>query len=135
MDYDTKLVLARSRTPHQCQTPFFSALVGKIHPYALNKIHEQLRKHPLSQCSGTFRSAQGLPCAHDLLSIRQQQVHIPLQSIHGHRHFDRILTAIPLLEQPDTEIILDPLLVQPRGLPQGALNRGVRPAQASRGRS
>ena len=70
MDYDTKLALARSRTPHQCQTPIFSDLVGKI----LNKIHEQLRKlsHPLSQCSGTFRSAQRLPCAHDLLSIRQQ---------------------------------------------------------------
>ena len=137
MDYDTKLALARSRTPHQCQTAIFSALVGKIHPYTLNKIHEQLRKlsHLLSQCSGTFRSAQGLPCAHDLHSILQQQVHSPLQSIHGHWHFDRLLTAIPLLEQPDTEIILDPLLVQPRGQPQGALNRGVGPAQTSRGRS
>ena len=73
--------------------------------------------HPLSQCSGTFRSAQGLPFAHDLLSIRQQQIHIPLQSIHGHWHFDRLHTAVPLLEQPDTEIILHPVLVQPRGRP------------------
>lgn len=74
MDYDTKLALAGSCTAHQCQTPIFSALVGKVHPYALNKIHEQLRKlsYSLLERSGSFRSAQGLPCAHDLLSIRQR---------------------------------------------------------------
>ena len=105
---------------------FFSALVGKVHPYALKKSHEQLRKlsHPLSQCSGTFCSAQGLPCAHDLLSLRQRQVHIPLQSRHGHWHFDQIVTGFPLLELPDTVIILDLVLAQPRGRPQGALKGG-----------
>lgn len=137
MDYDTELALAHSRILINMKHLFFLALVGKVHPNALNKIHEQLRKlsHPLSQCSGTFRSAQGLPCAHDLLSIRQRQVHIPLQSILRHWHFDWLLTEIPLLEQPDTEIILDPVLVQPRGRPQGALNRSRGPAQASRERS
>lgn len=116
---------------------FFLTLVGKVHPYALNKIHEKLRKlsHPFSQCSGIFLSAQGLPFAHDLLSICQQHVHIPLQSIHGHWHLDRLFTEIPLLEQPDTEIILDPVLVQPRGRPQRALNRRMGPAQVSQERS
>ena len=32
MDYDTKLALARSRTPHQCQTPIFRPLLEKSIP-------------------------------------------------------------------------------------------------------
>lgn len=102
MDYDTKMALARSYTPHRCQTHIFSALVGKAHPYALQKIHKQLRKllHPLSQLSGTFGSAQRLACALLYLapmvtmcpwfSLRQRWAHIPLQTIHGHWHFELI---------------------------------------------
>lgn len=71
-DYITNLALSRTRTSHQCQTPIFSALIGKIHSYALHKVSDQLNKlaRPLPLCSGTYRAVNGLPCAHELLHIR-----------------------------------------------------------------
>lgn len=49
----TNLALSRMRTPHQCQIPIFSALIGNIHPYALHKVFDQLNKlaRPLPLCS------------------------------------------------------------------------------------
>ena len=44
---------------------------------------------------------------------------------------DRLLTVISFLEQPDTEIVLGPVLVQPRRRPQRALNRRIVLAQTS----
>lgn len=123
-DYITNLALSRTRTPHQFQTPIFSALIGKIHPYALHKVSDQLNKlaHPLPLCSGTYRAVNGLPCAHELLHIRTNNTYIPFNAIHGHWHFYRALTAANI-DPPPIIPVLDPLPVHPRGRPERALNR------------
>lgn len=117
-DYNTNLALSRTRTPHQFQTPIFSALIGKIHPYALHKVSDQLNKlaHLLPLCSGTYRAVNGLPCAHELLHIRTNNTYIPFNAIHGHWHFDRALTAANIGPPPIIPV-LDPLPVHPRGRP------------------
>lgn len=58
-------------------------------------------------------------------SSLRTQLYIPLQTIKVQEDYHRSLTAIPLLEQPDTEIILD-LVTQPRGRPQGGHQLAIR---------
>ena len=103
--------------------PLFTAVINKIHPYALGKINEQLNKlarpQTLPVCSHTFCAVMGLPCAHKLFEIRNQHGYICLESIHGHWHYNRAITAT-IQDPPMPPPILDPIAIQPRGRPRGA---------------
>ena len=68
-----------------------------------------------------------LPCAHDLLEIRNQHGYIRLESIHGHWHYNLAITAT-IQDPPMPPPILDPIAIQPRGRPRGALNRRQNPS-------
>ena len=41
-DYMNNLTRSHSKMPHQSMQPLFTAVINKIHPYALDKIDEQL---------------------------------------------------------------------------------------------
>ena len=124
-DYMNNLTQPHSRLPHQSIQPLFTEIISKIHPYALGKINEQLNKLAQAQtlplCSHTFRVVMSLPCADELFEIRNQHGYIVLESINGHWHYNRADTPMPTP-------ILDPIAVQPRRLPRGALTRRQNPA-------
>lgn len=70
----------------------------------------------------SFRAVMSLLCADELFEIRNQHGYIVLESIHGHWHYNRADTPMP-------PPILDPIAVQPRRLPRGALVRRRNPAK------
>ena len=96
-------------------SPDIFRLNQKIDPYALYKLSNQLNElaHPLSQRTSTYRTFNGLPCAHDVLRIRINNTYIPLNVVLCHWHFDRALTVAniypPLLYryQIDSQFILE----------------------------
>lgn len=115
--------------------PFSTAIINKIHPYALGKINEQMNKlaqpQTLLVCSHTFHTVMGLSCAHELLEICKQHSYICLERIHGHWHYNRTVTATiqdPSIPPP----ILNPITIQPRGRLRGALNWRQNPSTNER---
>ena len=124
--YTSELAQAMIRPTHSTHQPLYSAVLSKVHPYALGKILEQQQKLlrlPLPPCTGTFTHSMGLPCSHNLLILRQNNSYIRLEDIHPHWFFDRTSLPTVYLQPP---VILDPLLVIcRRRRPRRAGNRQV----------
>jgi len=86
-----KIDSEKSRIPHRFNTPFYSEVVRKVSVCALKKIHDQGQRidnmgpgQELPPCSGSFKSSHGLPCAHDILELRQSGQNLTMDHIHQH---------------------------------------------------
>ncbi|CAG8613947.1 3445_t:CDS:2, partial [Cetraspora pellucida] len=70
--------------------PLYSNIRGKVSTFTLKKINEQCQKtnraiteEPLPPCTGSFSKTMGLPCAHTISLLENDQA-LTLDSIHEH---------------------------------------------------
>jgi len=77
------------RVPHKIRIPFFDQVITQVSTFALNKIFQQYQlasaatdKTPLKECTQSFTSTFGLPCAHTILRRRQTGGKLLLGDIH-----------------------------------------------------
>lgn len=79
----------------------FSPVLRQITHHALRLIHKEYEKalHPteISPCSGYYRQALGLPCAHDLLDFLRIGKPLSVELFDRHWHKDALTT--------DTDVI------------------------------
>ena len=126
------------RPKHSTNIPLFAAILQQVHSYALQKLVREYTKLPKSgpppsSCSCSIQQSIGLPCYHTIWARRQEVGVIRLEDIHPHWHVTRpepgalsgqsILYPLP---------VLNPLPVQGRGRPRGALGGVVRPTSTRR---
>ena len=127
------------RPRHSVNTPLFAAILQHIHAYALQKILQEERKLPArggpppSSCTCSIQQSMGLPCYHKIWQRRQESGAIRLEDIHPHWYITRPEPG------PDSRLpishplpVLNPLPVQGRGRPRGALGGVVRPTSTRR---
>jgi hypothetical protein len=121
---------------HSTNIPLFAAVLGRVHSFALHKITQEVTRLPLSgpprsECSCTIRQSFGLPCHHEIWEIKAINRTIQLEDIHPHWYFTREDEATSLeLSRPLP--VLNPLVIQGRGRPRGALGGVVRPTNTRR---
>jgi hypothetical protein len=126
------------RPKHSVNTPIFAAVLQHIHAYALQKIVEERKKVPARgspppSCTCLIQQSLGLPCYHKIWQRQQESGVIRLEDIHPHWYItrpepgldSRVSTSHPLP-------VLNPLPVQGRGRPRGALGGVVRPTNTRR---
>jgi hypothetical protein len=126
------------RPKHSVNIPLFTAVLQHVHAYALQKILLEQAKLPArggpeSSCTCSIKESMGLPCYHTVYQRQQESGVIRLEDIHPHWYVIRpepgthsrptILHPLP---------VLNPLPVQGRGRPRGALGRAVRPTSTRR---
>jgi hypothetical protein len=126
------------RPRHSVNTPFFAAVLQHVHAYALQKIVEERKKLPAKgkppppTCVCSIQQSLGLPCYHTIWKRQQESGVIRLEDIHPHWYITRpepgpdsgLVISYPLP-------VLNPLPVQGRGRPRGALG-SVRPTNTRR---
>jgi hypothetical protein len=115
------------RPKHSVMIPLFAAILSTVHGYALQRILQELSKlpsvgGPIPGCSCTIQRSFGLPCYHTLWERLQTGGAVLLSDIHEHWYYLRgesstfenriVPTVLP---------ILDPMRIQGRGRPKGAL--------------
>jgi hypothetical protein len=124
-EHQAALDLARSRLPHDLNIPIFSELIGRVTPFALRQILKQYqRPFPLAECTKTFSTSMGLPCAHLIQERCQNQEDIHLHDVHLHWHFDRPdPNAAPGNVQLGSVMVREPQVARTRGRPRGSKNR------------
>ena len=125
--------LQQGKPRHTTLIPIFGAVLEYIHTFALQKIlQEQSRlpargQAPSLPCTCSIQHAFGLPCQHKIWQIQQTGAVLQLEDIHPHW---RIIRPDPgTIVRPSTTAIvpvLDPLPVQGRGRPRGALGGTTR---------
>ena len=126
------------RPKHSLNIPLFAAVLQHVHTYALQKILQEQVKVPAkgapkSSCECSIQTSMGLPCYHTIYQRQQETGAIRLEDIHPHWYItrpelgldSRLLASHPLP-------VLNPLLVQGRGRPRGALGGVVRPTSTRR---
>jgi MULE transposase domain len=118
------------RPKHSTNIPLFAAIQQYIHGYALQKILEELAKLPAkgvcpsSICTCSIQQSIGLPCYHTIWQRKTTQGGgmIQLSDIHPHWYYSRpdpMPSSQSSISYPLP--ILDPLPVQGKGRPRGAL--------------
>jgi hypothetical protein len=127
------------RPKHSVNIPLFAAVLQHIHTYALQKILQEQRKLPArdspppSSCTCSIQLSMGFPCYHKIWQRRQESGVIRLEDIHPHWYVIRPESGTysrPTMSHP--LLVLNPLPVQCRGRPRGALGRVVRPTGTRR---
>jgi hypothetical protein len=125
------------RPKHSVNVPLFSAILQHVHTYALQLILKERAKLPTQgrapspYCNCSIEESMGLPCYHKIWKRQQESGAIQLEDIHPHRYITR-----PELG-PNSRVshplpVLNPLPVQGRGRPRGALGGVVRPTSTRR---
>ncbi|CAG8684056.1 1856_t:CDS:1, partial [Gigaspora rosea] len=96
--------------------PLYANIRGKVSAFAINKINEQYQKvkhataqEPLPSCTGTFLKTMGLPCAHTIISLLENDQPLMLHNIHEHWW---IRECLPL-SQVEENIVRDEDALQP----------------------
>jgi hypothetical protein len=109
--YSTTVATQLVSVSHDCNTPIYAPLIGKVTSYALNKMAKELARSRQPGfprvCTSTFTKAMGLPCAHELR--RCHEAHTPLQPSQIHRHWYYLPGATPA----DTPFEQSALLLNP----------------------
>ena len=126
------------RPKHSVNIPFFAAVLKYIHGYALQKILQERRKLPARgspppSCTCSIQQSLGLPCYHTIWKRQQEGGVIQLEDIHPHWYIIRPEPGTPsgpTISHPLP--VLNPLPVQGRGRPRGALGGVVRPTSTRR---
>jgi hypothetical protein len=132
------------RPKHSVNIPLFAAVLQHVHAYALQKILQEQRKLPArggpppSSCTCSIQQSIGLPCYHTIWQRRQESGAIRLEDIHPHWYITRPEPG-PDSRGLDSRLsvshplpVLNPLPVQGRGRPRGALGGVVRPTSTRR---
>jgi hypothetical protein len=127
------------RPKHSVNIPLFTAVLQHVHTYALQKILQERAKlhakgsRPSSSCTCSIQQSMGLPCYHTIWQRQQESGAIRLEDIHPHWYITRPEPG------PDSRLpishplpVLNPLPVQGRGRPRGALGGVVRPTSTRR---
>jgi MULE transposase domain len=124
------------RLNHAVNTPLLGAISGQVHRYALKKILQEQSKlpakgPPTSICSCSIQKAFGLPCYHKIWERKVAHSVIQVEDIHPHWFFQRPEPGISLqLSHPLP--VLNPVTIQGRGRPRGALGSSIRPTTTRR---
>lgn len=77
----------QTRTPIELSGPLYAAVRGWVSHEALRKVEERRKllgtKEPAapSVCTGSFTRSQGLPCAHTLKSLQEQNRVLPTRAL------------------------------------------------------
>ncbi|KJZ69833.1 hypothetical protein HIM_10786 [Hirsutella minnesotensis 3608] len=90
------------RVPVELFKPIYSAVRGWISHEALRKVEEQrkrLLKGDLPSCTGSFSRSWGLPCAHTIKSLEDEDEVLQLSHFHTHWRLTR---------SGDPQILLEP---------------------------
>lgn len=123
----------------QC-TSFLNEIKSLVSPYALTLVMEQGRKiqklgenEQLPPCTGTFRSINGLPCAHEIQKVfHRESKRFSIQDIHTHWRYKQSPSySMRYLGSKSNDAPIDPFLQiekpavgQPRGRPRGRGSKG-----------
>lgn len=132
----SELAQQQIRPKHNVNIPLFAAILQKVHGHALQKLAKEYAKLPKSRpprssCSCSIQQSIGLPCYHTIWERRQEVSVIRLEDIHPHWHVTRPEPGT-LSGQAYPLPVLNPLPVQGRGRPRGALGGVVRPTNTRR---
>jgi MULE transposase domain len=127
------------RPRHSVNIPLFSAVLQHVHAYALRLILRERAKLPTKgkapspYCNCSIEESMGLPCYHKIWKRQQEIGVIQLEDIHPHWYVIRPESGTysgPTTLHPLP--ILNPLPVQGRGRPRGALGGVVRSTNTRR---
>ena len=127
------------RPRHSVNIPLFAAILQYVHAYTLQLILKEKAKlpaqgrAPISYCNCSIRESMGLPCYHTIWQRQQESGVIRLEDIHPHWYVIRPESGTysgPTISHPLP--VLNPIPVQGRGRPRGALGRVVRPTNTRR---
>ena len=102
-DYTTKLEQAKMSTAFNLPRELMSDLLGKVSPYALQKIRKQWKKvrranldpeseafEELGPCTRSFATTMGLPCAHMIEAcMKTPEARLSLDDVHPHWRFKK----------------------------------------------
>ncbi len=80
------------RMPIELSGSIYGIVRGWISHEALRKVEEQrkrLLKDDMPQCTGRFSRSHGLPCAHKLKELQEQDQPLGLEHFHAHWHLCR----------------------------------------------
>jgi hypothetical protein len=105
--------------------PLFAAVLKQVHGYALQRILEEAKKLPArlgpppASCTCSIQQSLGLPCYHTIWQRKLSSGVIYLEDIHPHWYFSRPEPGLEAISHPLP--VLEPLVMQGRGRPRGAL--------------
>ena len=90
----------RIRTPLELSGSLYGSIRGWVSHEALRKVDFQRKRlqHELPSCTGVFSRSLGLPCAHVLKPLVQQNQHLQLSHFHKHWYLQRSGIPQPILE-------------------------------------
>jgi hypothetical protein len=126
----TAIAQQQIRPRHSTNIPLFAAILKQVHGYALRRIlveHAKLpaRGEPPASCTCSIRQSIGLPCYHTIYQRNLSSGVIYLEDIPPHWYFSRPEPGlVPAISHPLP--VLNPLVMQGRGRPRGALGIGGR---------
>jgi hypothetical protein len=135
----TAIAQQQGKPKHTANVTFFAAVLQYIHSYAVQKMVQEDAKlpaqgvAPITSCTCLIRQSMGLPCYHTIWQKKQANSVIQLEDIHPHWYLVR-----PDPGTPSTLVIshplpvLNPLVIQGRGRPRGALGGVIRPTTTRR---
>jgi hypothetical protein len=89
------------RTPLTLNRRHYHACFGYITTTALRLVqdHYDDSEKPLKPCTGVFNTTTGLPCAHMLEDVKEQQTSLLPEHFHKHWYLDRYIDIpMPILE-------------------------------------
>jgi MULE transposase domain len=111
---------------HSVNVPLFAAVLKQVHGNALQRILVEAKKLPArgappTSCMCSIQQSIGLPCYHTIYQRKLTSGVIYLEDIHPHWYFSRPELGLQAISHPLP--VLEPLVVQGRGRPHGALGR------------
>jgi hypothetical protein len=134
----SELTQQQIRPKHSINIPLFAALLQKVHSYTLQKLAKEYTKLPKSRpppssCSCSIQQSIGLPCYYTIWERRQEVSMIRLEDIHPYWHVIRLEPGTLSGQSISYPLpVLNPLPVQGRGRPRGALGSAIQPTSTRR---
>jgi hypothetical protein len=123
------------RRKHRTNIHLFSAVLGQVYDYALEKLVVERAKAPkattldITECRCTLQRSIGLPCYHLIWERENTGGVILPEDIHAHWYYNRPeeSTFASNLQMP----VLNPQVVRRRGRPKGALGKSGKSATST----
>ncbi|RFU34331.1 hypothetical protein B7463_g2029, partial [Scytalidium lignicola] len=119
----------RLRRKHHINIHLFSAVLGHVYDYALEKIVAEKAKIPkaetldITKCKCTIQRAMGLPCYHQIWERERVGGVIYLEDLHAHWYYNKPKEGTPVVTNIQAPI-LNPKIIQGKGRPKGAFGKG-----------
>ena len=135
--FKTTTAQQKLRPKISINTPLFAAVLQYVHGFALDKILLEYAKLPTTgppphSCNCTIQQSHGLPCYHTIWERKCNGGVILLGDIHRHWYYNRISNALePSVTLSTLRPVLNPVRIQGKGRPRGALGGVTRIAESS----